>query len=171
MALLPFLAIFAARGIASAGSMLRPLPRALLYAFAAAAVVATAFAEMRDAVGIRAHARDFDYPLVQALRSITRDPGHRYYIHPNIREALSRQGPLPPNATETVEGADFVLAFPPVFPRDIENSPFVFRKWFGTREVNYRYYSTWQWRTWGMERDKPNPVVLLPADARRHGLL
>lgn len=170
MLLFPFLAVFTARGLASAGSMARPLPRALLYACAAAAVAASAFVEMRDAVEIRAYARDYDYPLVQALRHIARDPGRRYYIHPNIRGPLARQGPLPPNAGWIAEGADFVLAFPPVFPRDIENSPFAFREWFGTREVNYRYYSTWQWRTWGMERDKPNPVILLPGDARRYGL-
>ena len=171
MALFPFIAIFTARGIVSAGSMFPAVPRKLFQACVLAAVVVVASMEMRNAVEIRRHARDFDYPVARALEYITTDAGHRYYIHPNIRAALARQGPFPPNATEEIAGADCVLAFPPVFPRDIENSPFVFKRWFGTREVNYRYYSTWKWRTDGMERDKPNPVILIPGDARRYGLL
>lgn len=171
MVLFPFIAIFTARGIVSAGSMLPPLPRTLLYACALAAVAATAAAELRDALEIRGHARDYDYPAARALEYITGDARHRYYIHPNLRDAIARQGKLPPNATDKIGEADLVLSFPPVFPRDIENSPFVFREWFGTREVNYRYYSTWKWRTYGMERDKPNPVILLPVDARKYGLL
>ena len=44
-------------------------------------------------------------------------------------------------------------------------------KTFGTREINLRYYSIWQQKVWGMERDKPNPIILSPEDARRYGLL
>jgi len=171
MVLFPFLAIFTARGIVSAGSKLPATLKKLFYACALAAIVVTASIEIRDAAEIRRHAHDYEYPVVKALEYITRDAGHRYYIHENIREALTRQGNLPPNAVADTEEADFVLAFPPIFPRDIENSPFVFKRWFGTREVNYRYYSTWQWRTYGMKRDKLNPVILTPADAGRYGLL
>lgn len=171
MLLFPFLAIFTARGIVSAGSRLPSLPARLLSSGVLAAIVATAGVEMRDAVEIRRHAHDYGYPVARALEHITRDAGHRYYIHNNIREALARQGDIPPNAISEIGGADFVLAFPPLFPHDIENNPFIFREWFGTREVNYRYYSTWQQAVWGMERDKPNPVILTPTDARRYGLL
>ncbi|MCX6357361.1 MAG: glycosyltransferase family 39 protein [Candidatus Aureabacteria bacterium] len=171
MVLFPFLAIFTARGIVSVGSLLPRRPKRLLYACILSALAVTAAIEMKDAIEIHRHAHDYDYPLARALEYITKDAGHRYYIHENIRDALARRGKLPPNATANAGEADFILAFPPVFPHDIENSPFVFKEWFGTREMNYRYYSTWQWRTYGMKRDKLNPVILDRGNARKFGLI
>ncbi|MDD5556340.1 MAG: glycosyltransferase family 39 protein [bacterium] len=171
MPVIPFLAIFAARGIASCRSALPPLPRGVFSLLVAAAVAATAAMEARDAVGIKRHAHDHDYPVRSALEHVGRDGARRYYVHENIREALLAQGPLPSNVTGDPDEADYVLAFAPYLPNNIENSPFVIRRWFGTREVNLRYYSIWQQDVWGMERDKPNPVILRPADARKYGLL
>jgi len=100
-----------------------------------------------------------------------RDSSHKYFVHEKIRPKLLEHGDLPPNVTDDPDGADFVLAFAPYLPNDIENSPFIIKRWFGTREVNLRYYSIWQQDVWGMERDKPNPILILPKDARRYGLL
>jgi hypothetical protein len=153
------------------GSLLSLRPRKFIYACVLSALAVTAAIEMKDAIEIHRHARDYDYPLARALDYITKDAGHCYYIHDNIRDALARLGKLPLNATTNPGEADLVLTFPPIFPHDIENSPFVFKEWFGTREVNYRYYSTWQWRTYGMDRDKLNPIILDLGDARRFGLI
>ncbi|GEM_PF-2331162 len=171
MPVIPFLAIFAARGISSCRALLPPAWRALFSCLVAAAITATLVIEAHDAVGIRRFARDYDYPVRSAREYLIEDRAHRYYVHPNIRARLLEQGGFPANVVDDPAGADFVLAFAPYLPNDIENSPFVIKEWFGTREINLRYYSIWQQKVWGMERDKPNPIILSPEDARRYGLL
>ena len=171
MVVLPFLAIFTARGIVSVSSRLPALPRKVFATLICAAILATIAVEVDDAIEIREHARDFIYTIRQALQYTVKDCNNFYFIHENIREKLTQQGGLPANVTEDPSEADLVLALSPPAPRDIENSPFVIKRWFGTREVNYRYYNTWQKEYPGMPRDTSGPIIILPEDAKKYGLL
>ena len=171
MVLFPFMAIFLARGIVLVHGKLPSRGRIFFSLFIFISIAVTLFGEARDALTIDRYASDPQYGPRMALEYIREDSKHLYYIHPNIRADLMGQGRLPENITEDPRGADFVIAYPPIFPNDIENSPFVFKRWFGTREVNYRYYSTWQWDVYLMDKDKFNPVILTPSDAKRYNVL
>ena len=172
MPVIPFLAVFAARGIFRCRALLVPVGKRVFSLAVLAAIATAATLEMRDAVEILRFARDDDYPVRSAREYLAADTAHRYYIHEKIRGRLLEMGALPANVVDDPARADFVLAFAPYLPNNIENSPFVIRRWFGTREVNLRYYSIWQQDVWwGTMRNKPNPIILLPRDAARHGLL
>jgi hypothetical protein len=160
----PFLGLFVARGIAEALARV-PLAwgRRALGTALAVVLVAQAAWLVRAAEGIRHF--DLSTYAREAVAHVAAHPGQRFRLSAMVRALAEQQHlSLPPNVT--TGPADAVVFFgdaegPGVWQWK-SNDPFMTEAVFGTREVNFDWYTSWQ----GHDRI----VVMTTAKAARTGV-
>jgi 4-amino-4-deoxy-L-arabinose transferase-like glycosyltransferase len=165
LAVVPFLALFAARGGAVAVRAARRVRGGRL-------AVATTLAAlcMGNAAWLvwaaRTVARDAD-PLAMLSAYVHDNPGRRFMVTPRVEQALrARLGALPPNVVPRGEGRCEEALF---YASEVKDSDQVVAfhhdsalRWFGSYEVNYNYYPTWQGRDRIVAMALPAALRLLP---------
>ena len=163
--LTPFLALFAARGVAEIFGRLPqrwarwPLTGALVLGFATSAVWLIQAGE-----GIRHPSRPRD--VQEALAYVAKHPGTKFRLSGQVRAlAASEHLILPANVTEKKPFDQVVFFARAEGPGDQlwkSNDPWNAKAIFGTREVNFNWYTTW----WGPDRI----VVMTVAKAKATGV-
>lgn len=156
---LPFFAVFAARGLSGLGGLLpRPWLRWILAGAAAVAFVAGGVWLVSAAESIR-HV-DPKADLGRALAYVSKHPRTRFRLSPHVME-LVKQYKLttPANAQAEAAGAQQIVFFPRADAPDTfvwrTNDPWFTKAVFGSREVNFNWYATW------MARDR---IVIMTMD-------
>ena len=147
---IPFLAVFAARGLSGLGQLLpRWWLRWILAGAAVVAFVANGVWLVSAAESIRRHDPDGD--LLNALAYVSKHPRTRFRLSPTVMAfAKAKKYPIPPNAQAEGKGADQIVFFPRADAPDTfvwrTNDPWFTKAVFGPREVNFNWYSTWMAR-------------------------
>jgi 4-amino-4-deoxy-L-arabinose transferase-like glycosyltransferase len=162
----PFLALLAARGAVVLWEALPP--RGWRWSWAAALGVMLAFNFtwlVRSAASI--HDRSPQQAPRQLAAYLAAHPADHILLSARARQALIAAGlPVPPNATADPSLPLAAVAFYPVegrVPHDWPaNDPDLTLTWFGSDEVNFNYYATWE----GDERI----VLMRPDRAREMGI-
>jgi hypothetical protein len=143
----PFLALFAARGIAELGGR---LPRRWLR-WSLAGVVAAAF--LAGGVWLVSAGESIRHPdhkeeVRRAVDYVGKHPGTRFRLSPQVTAIVKQQHlPLPPNAL-LVDSGDEVVFFAEAEAPDPfhwkANDPWLTKAVFGPREINFDWCTTWQ---------------------------
>jgi hypothetical protein len=155
---LPFLALFAARGLSElAGVLPRRWLRVGLAGGVAAALVAGGVWLVSASESIR-H-RDQKEEVRQAIAYVAKRPGTRFKVSPEVTAiAKTLKVPMPPNA-EAKTGFEQVVFFPRAEGgnpfRWRTNDPWLTKRVFGPREVNLDWYFSWE---------GPDRVVIMTTD-------
>jgi hypothetical protein len=147
LAICPFAAVLAARGIMYAHQSIRlPYARTALAGFVGLALGINALwlNKAADSIARRGtahYAEEFAAHLDKYSMST-------FFVSPSIANMLSQLGGPPrPNVTQQIENADYVCAFHREVVKDFawtpSTDPFLTVKWFGPACVNINYYPTW----------------------------
>lgn len=157
--LAPFLALFAARGVAEVAGRLKPLwaRRAGAVALAGAGLAQGAFL-IRAGESIRHF--DLEREAVEAVDYVRSHPNTTFHLSAGVRSLAERAHvALPPNARR--DGQELVFFVQAEGPSSFDirtNDPFLMRAVFGPREVNLNFYASW--------RGRDHVVVMTNAKAR-----
>jgi len=159
----PFLALFAARGVAEVLARLKH--RAARLALAVA-LVAVAVAEGVFLIRAAESIRHFDPELYvrEAIAYVAAHPKEQYRVSRRVRASASKQHlPMPANVTGAPGGQAVVMfGRADMGSSDLykENDPWLTDAVFGPREVNFNWYAVWG----GRDR-----VVVMPIEKARAG--
>jgi hypothetical protein len=148
LAVTPFLALLAARGVAALWGIARPLPARLALATVVIGAISANVGWMVYAAGT-IEDRGSDRFRREAAAYIAAHPGQKFFVSPVVREWLGPRGLADlPNVTTTPEGSDVVLfsMHRESFEEAIDwpaNDRTQLVTWFGPCEVNLDYYPSW----------------------------
>jgi 4-amino-4-deoxy-L-arabinose transferase-like glycosyltransferase len=144
---LPFLALFAARGLSGLGELLpRPWLRWILAGAVSVAFVAGGVWLVSAGESIR-HI-DPNSDLRKALAYVSKHPRIRFRLSPQVMALVKEQKlQIPPNAQAEAAGAQQIVFFPRADAPDgfgwRSNDPWFTKAIFGPREVNFNWYTAW----------------------------
>jgi 4-amino-4-deoxy-L-arabinose transferase-like glycosyltransferase len=177
LALTPFLAVLAARGVMVLWHMTRPrrLPSgAIRFRIARLALVLAIGGCLLINTGWLVYAAQTiaDHHSDKFIRAVTRhisaERGTRFYVSPRLQIQVRDVGhALPPNIVDDPAMADRVLLYASEGFEHWQdwpaNNPWLTEQWFGPYEVNFNIYPNW----WGDDRI----IELTEARARKLGIL